>query len=325
LVRYNLCDVSLHFAYEGPAALELYDNVNFVDLPVRRTLRGRHIMADITLPYGEVMHDYMDDSTAQPEEDAKQLTRSQILSRCAMPFFNPSYKLASTSLQNREYFTVRYRTRRDAIRRVVPDKLIPNEQDEVLLQFIKTAGTGLGAYSKCQLLVPCTDVEGNKVNFLVMIFTDSSSAVTFGREVLGQPHKYSHPSLNVEHDTIVGQLNYSPSFKVCTATMQYKHQPLAKEKAKEILETPDCTLKFIPDCQGRPEIAQLVYSEYRNVNVIHSYTGHARLDMRAHVNAPIADFPCLEVVEAYDMFCEMELAGGKVVHDYATEIKTLLQ
>lgn len=61
LVGYHLRDVTVHGAWEGDARLHLIPHVNcrVADLPVRRVVGGRHQIVDFTLPYGEVLHDYL--------------------------------------------------------------------------------------------------------------------------------------------------------------------------------------------------------------------------------------------------------------------------
>jgi len=61
LVAYNLTDINVKFNYSGPARLHLIPHANapVADLPVRRIVGGRHFRADLTLPYGRVMHDYL--------------------------------------------------------------------------------------------------------------------------------------------------------------------------------------------------------------------------------------------------------------------------
>lgn len=61
LVAYNLTDITLKGAWSGPARLHLVPHVNapVADFPVRRILRGDHFIADLTLPYGRVLHDYL--------------------------------------------------------------------------------------------------------------------------------------------------------------------------------------------------------------------------------------------------------------------------
>jgi acetoacetate decarboxylase len=63
LVRYSLTDVTVKGAWSGPAGLELFDHAlaPVAELPVREVLSATHILADLTLGLGEVVHDYMKD------------------------------------------------------------------------------------------------------------------------------------------------------------------------------------------------------------------------------------------------------------------------
>lgn len=62
LVAYNLADIDIKGAWSGPARLHLIPHVNapVADLPVKQVIGGMHFIADLTLPYGRVLHDYMD-------------------------------------------------------------------------------------------------------------------------------------------------------------------------------------------------------------------------------------------------------------------------
>lgn len=66
LVGYQLQDIIIKGAWEGTARLHLIPHAGcrIADLPVRRVLFGQHILADLTLPYGEVLHDYLKDSSS---------------------------------------------------------------------------------------------------------------------------------------------------------------------------------------------------------------------------------------------------------------------
>jgi acetoacetate decarboxylase len=61
LVAYNLADITVKGSWSGPARLHLVPHVNapVADLPVRRIVGARHFVADLTLPYGRVLHDYL--------------------------------------------------------------------------------------------------------------------------------------------------------------------------------------------------------------------------------------------------------------------------
>jgi acetoacetate decarboxylase len=63
LVVYYLEEVTVKGAWTGPAALDLHSHAlaPVAELPVREVLSGVHIVADLTLGLGKVVHDYLAD------------------------------------------------------------------------------------------------------------------------------------------------------------------------------------------------------------------------------------------------------------------------
>jgi acetoacetate decarboxylase len=61
LVEYNLTEITVKGAWQGPALLELAHHAlaPVACLPVRRIVGAVHIQSDLTLPYGKVVHDYL--------------------------------------------------------------------------------------------------------------------------------------------------------------------------------------------------------------------------------------------------------------------------
>jgi len=61
LVEYRLEDLTLKGAWEGPAALELFEHAlaPVAALPVRQVTGGLHLNTDLTLGLGRVVHDYL--------------------------------------------------------------------------------------------------------------------------------------------------------------------------------------------------------------------------------------------------------------------------
>jgi len=61
LVAYNMTDIDVKGAWSGGARLHLIPHVNapVADLPVKQVIGGMHFIADLTLPYGRVLHDYL--------------------------------------------------------------------------------------------------------------------------------------------------------------------------------------------------------------------------------------------------------------------------
>ncbi|SDR57332.1 acetoacetate decarboxylase [Rhizobiales bacterium GAS113] len=63
LVGLNLTEITVKGSWMGPGRLHLMAHVNapVADLPVRRVVAAHHFIADLTLPFGRVLFDYMKD------------------------------------------------------------------------------------------------------------------------------------------------------------------------------------------------------------------------------------------------------------------------
>jgi acetoacetate decarboxylase len=78
LVRFYLRDVTVTGAWSGPAALELHPHAlaPVADLPVRRVVGARHVIANLTLDIGEVAFDYLADTTSAASASNKPARHS---------------------------------------------------------------------------------------------------------------------------------------------------------------------------------------------------------------------------------------------------------
>jgi acetoacetate decarboxylase len=67
LVGVELTDVTVKGSWTGPARLDLVPHVNapVADLPIRRVVGGRHFVADLTLPAGHVLVDYLRENSVR--------------------------------------------------------------------------------------------------------------------------------------------------------------------------------------------------------------------------------------------------------------------
>jgi acetoacetate decarboxylase len=61
LVKYETTDVNLKGAWTGPVAPTVSSHAlaPLAELPLLEIVSGVHIIADLTLPLGKVMHDYL--------------------------------------------------------------------------------------------------------------------------------------------------------------------------------------------------------------------------------------------------------------------------
>lgn len=82
LVKFFIKDVTVKGAWTGPAALELFSHAlaPVAQLPVKKIVSAKHILADLTLGLGEVAHDYLDKNAVQYENQKQHREDSQDLS-----------------------------------------------------------------------------------------------------------------------------------------------------------------------------------------------------------------------------------------------------
>jgi acetoacetate decarboxylase len=323
LIGYHLCDVNVKFAYTGDARLELFNHVNapIADLPIKKILKNQasHICANITLPGGFVMHDYLKDKINRTP-DMGGFTTEQILNTVSIPHASPSYTKGPAKLTDREIAFIKYKTDPELLRAQLPKELIANAEGEVLYEVVSTHGSGLGSYSRASQYIPCTlAATGEQLNFYVQAYCNNSSPITAGREVLGQPMNFAMPSLTTERDTVVAQLKtWNNQHTVAFGTIAYKHSRMSESEAAAMLSKPSVTLKIIPAAEGTgQDIAQLVKVKHSQVKVRSAWKGNARLELLSHVNAPLADLPVRSVQEGITIDVEsMWLDGGEVIVDY---------
>jgi acetoacetate decarboxylase len=147
------------------------------------------------------------------------------------------------------------------------------------------------------------------------MYVDNHPAIASGRELSAYPKKLGSPRLYVDSDTLVGVLDYG-TLRVATATMGYKHRPLDMEEARRELMVPTYMLKVMRGYNGRPRICELVVTRIRELTVLGSWTGPARLELFQHAMAPMADLPVLEIVSISHILTDLMLGPATLVHDY---------
>ncbi|GAA3808958.1 acetoacetate decarboxylase [Streptomyces chiangmaiensis] len=235
------------------------------------------------------------------------------------PLTGPAYA-GTHRFTDREYLNIVYRTDRDALRAVVPE---PLEIGEPLVRFeIMKMGdvTGFGPYTEGGQAIQVSH-EGEQGEYLHAMYLDNFPATAAGRETSAYPKVIGAPRLYVDGAALVGTLDFG-SIRVATATMGYQHQPLDLAVAKDEITVPTFMLKSVPGYRGDLRIQELVRTQITDVVVKSAYTSPARLQLFAHVLAPLADLPVLEIVSASHILTDLTLAPVEPVFDYLKE-KTL--
>ena len=232
----------------------------------------------------------------------------------AMPLTSPSFARGPYRYTNREYLVVTYRTDRAALDAIVPE---PLQFDEPLVrcEFMRMeSSTGFGRYSGTAQHIP-VKFNGAAGAYTHNMYLDVYAPISAGRELWGFPQKLAKPRLTVEHDTLVGTLDYGP-VQVAKGTMGYKHRELPEEVAMRALSEPNFLLKIIPHVDGKARICELVRYVRQDVVLRGAWTGPCALELHAHALAPLTELPVRDIVSAAHLIVDFTLPYGEVVHDY---------
>ena len=195
----------------------------------------------------------------------------------AMPLTSPSYPRGPYRFTNREHLIVTYRTDPAALELAVPEPLEVGDP-LVRLEFMRMEGsTGFGRYSGAAQHIPVR-FGAQTGAYTHNMFLDVHAPISGGRELWGFPQKLAAPRLAVAHDVLLGILNYGPE-RVATATMGYKHGPIADDVALAMLNEPGFLLKIIPHVNGSPRVCELVRYFRRNIVLKGAWTGPAALEL----------------------------------------------
>jgi acetoacetate decarboxylase len=247
----------------------------------------------------------------------------------AMPLNDPAYPPGPYKFYNREFVVITYRTDPDRLREVVPEPL-EVAGDTVAYEFIRMPdSTGFGDYTETGQVIPVRyktrDGKVQEGGYVHAMYLDDNSPIAGGREIWGFPKKNANPKLAIVHDTLTGILDYA-GVVVAIATMGYKHQHLlydvagrkqcSTEAIVERMSKTQVNLKIIPGIDGNPAIAQLVAYELDDIQVKGAWSGPARLQLHAHVNAPVADLPVRKVLGGLHYIADLTLPYGRVLYDY---------
>jgi acetoacetate decarboxylase len=101
--------------------------------------------------------------------------------------------------------------------------------------------------------------------------------------------------------------------------MVYKTTPLDHDKVLAGMGKLNVNLKWIPDVDGGPKIAQLVGYHLENIDLKFAFTGEARLHLVPHANCRLADLPVRKILYGQHLCADLTLPYGHVLHDYIVE------
>lgn len=315
LISYNLNNINLIGAWQGDCRLNLFSHINSpaADLKIKRIIGGKHYKADITLPYGNVLFDYL---KQKEHPDLSKSGREKVLKTSAMPMSSPSFN-RGTHIKSQENIIIQYESDKETLLKVLPDHLFIRDP-LVVIHIQSTEEEGIGEYKSVDVLIKCYDKDGNQYYFNSQGYSDSSSSITKGREVFGKPFKFGEITFKTNFDTLNVNLTYSGQ-EVFNVSMKYKESSLTIKESMEILNRNYINLKLIPDVKGQMDVAQLISYEPKEIIIKKAFRASARVHMLNHVHVPISDFPIVKMLDCFHIDCVQSFGTPKLVKDYLKE------
>jgi acetoacetate decarboxylase len=247
------------------------------------------------------------------------MNRAEILAASSMPLVSPSYPRGPFRFVNREYLVIHYETDPDMLREWLPEPLEP-DGNNVYFEWMKMPdSTGFGDYEESGCGIAAL-YNGTPCNYSAMMYLDDEAPTTGGREIWGFPKKFGVPRLKIIHETLTGTLHYDDE-RVALGTMVYKQSPMDPADMVTAMKKLNVNLKWVPDVDGKPKIAQLVGYYLDSIDLKFAFTGEARLHLIPHANCRLADLPVRKIHYGAHFCADLTLPYGRVLHDYLAEPK----
>jgi acetoacetate decarboxylase len=232
----------------------------------------------------------------------------------AMPLTRPAYPKGPYRFINREFFTIKYETDLDALKRIVPEPLEVTDP-VVNFEFIRMPdSSGFGDYTESGQVIPVT-YKGKPGVYVHAMYLDDEAPIAAGREIWGFPKKLGKPRISIDGESLVGHLEYEGS-RIATATMGYKFATLDTKEIMKSLSLPNYLLKIIPHVDGTLRVCELVSYHLADVTIKGAWTGPAALQLYSHALAPVAELPVRKIISATHILTDLTLPYGKVELDY---------
>ncbi|HTT88027.1 MAG TPA: acetoacetate decarboxylase family protein [Acidimicrobiales bacterium] len=215
-----------------------------------------------------------------------------------------------------EVLTVQYRTDPAAIRRLLPEPLVPTN-DTVMVQVARygdVAGLGRDTY-EANVMVGARLGELTGC-YSPYFWVTSDRAMVGGREFHGQPKRIGSVALEHRGDLIVGTVANN-GIEIFTGTLPYKAAPSTFEDVcRRVDLVTNINLKIVHHIDGRTAIRQLTARDLSDIEVPGCWTGPSTAEVRPNATSPLYRLPVLGFLEGFYWHTEFTLVGGRVVHEY---------
>ena len=213
-----------------------------------------------------------------------------------------------------------FRSTAQAVRRLVPEPLVPNPDALMFLMIGQMNSDEFGTNREAFIAVPSSfgALEGN---YAVALFLDNDAAIASGREVWGWPKKAAEFRIE-ENDDVVIATATRDGVEIIRARLEITG-PAGPDDLR--LDPTWFNLKLIPSIVpgAAPEVMQITSTTLENVRASDARSGPASLAFASTGSDPLADLiEVREVLGGVHFRLDCDLTLGEVIHDYLAPEET---
>jgi len=236
----------------------------------------------------------------------------------AAPWDSPPYPAFPFEFRDVSVLSVVYRTDQDAIRRLLPAPLRSTSDLVVFHVYNMRDVNWAGQINEANVMVGA-EFDGVEGGYSPILFIDSESGLTHGREVHGQPKRLASVETRLDQDLVVATIRRN-GIDVATLTSSYKRERADLAELKDYFDFElNINLKLIPHITGQPAVRQLTARRLTDLRVHECWRGPATVELRPHATVPLHRLPVVETLAGYLWRADFTLVEGTVLHDYLEE------
>ncbi len=214
-----------------------------------------------------------------------------------------------------------FKTTPEAIRKLVPQPLVPNPNNIMGIMVCHWNAKGFqtleyndsgGKIFEVALLIP-VGLEKKRGAYIVMIYLDNASRIPMSREIWGFPKKLADVTFDESDRT------FSSTVKINGTNILTLHFERTA-KVEPVPPSPPSyvfNLKKIPSIRrdAPPEVLQIT-STLTDFKVKEQWKGKATLQFGSLPMEPLGDIPVVKILAANESLIEGSMDYGDVLYDY---------
>ncbi len=209
--------------------------------------------------------------------------------------------------------TILFKTTSNVLKELVPEPLVPNDEDIMSITFSRFFVSGFGSYHELLAAAPVT-FDGKEGNFCIYLILDNDIALCAGREIWGFPKKYGRVELKDKDGVMTGN-GERGGISFIRGAMQLEEYGTPEDAAGSPVII---SAKLIPSVKkgALPEVHQLNSTTLQNMKFRNVYKGKATLEFGVSPADPFHRILIREVLGGVYVNSDFTLDYGEVIHDY---------